>query len=833
MILRATLIFLFWCVSCTGLWLVANGKSLREAKKEKSVVNELIEELVLLDMLENSNSSSANSTDPIIPGGSFSFSTFFPSTLINISPFPSNSVPYVPTMPSPPLVSGGGPPLSNAPDVQFCRQFENSNTANATTNTCQCNLDACAGEVVSVSACHCQGPVKLRFYEISSMSELQPEDVWVDYLACDNGCPTYGFRNNFAFPCRQFGIVGGCEGNEACSTRLSISVYPSARRILGLEHPPRLPHKEMPKGDQLLTKEDEEELSRTAEAELQLLHSLEAEAALKEAAHGIIDHKSLTDYVHMLYAPQLLNHSFNVNVTRDDDHTDDFISYLSPLIEDDDEYFNTVHPYLETVCSGSSYTTDSNALTLSNLLMMVVAPGAVCLILMGLCLVWWFRPQKLQAWKIYLQSGCVSMIYSTGFHASYFYYLYNQSDPSAASRHRNTHEQTISVAPVTATAVQVSSGPVLVDLTPWEREQGFFRPDDQHQHHQIDAHLRPPPLMTTANTTLRHSEQKFDQDDQHHNRDEEMQTFPSPHRVKPQNNNSHSGFMARFVENCKSLLFGSDISKIQPEGEEEDDEDDSSGSQMCELEDDDPRVLRKIAKNKQRKIAESNHLHHSVYSRHGGAGGVPLTTTGVTSNGSGRIPGSYHANPHTNDTTNNYNANVDPNTFIHLSKLTPDQFLMLLSPPNNTDDACSVPGSVRSFHSLHTPVPLTHQHSSSLFGSNSGNNSFSINNNNNHNHNNNNYNNASQFHLLHHLSEKSSSVERGSESLDVSGQFVTTVKNTDIGSENQSEQRTATLFFDDELGAVPLIGGGGADSLDGSLVVPLDTATSISTLQLQ
>ena len=375
----------------------------------------------------HSHSSKGNGTD--FPSTSSS-TVSFPGTGIQPSPtdggniypppsvpFPSSSVGIDPPLP-PPLVGGGGAP-SVTPDPRFCREFSTAHTANATRNFCSCRFGACNSELVSIHACHCSGPVRLRFFEVSTLYEIAGTDVWEDFNLCGNGCPSYGFRNSFPYPCRQFGIVGGCLGDAHCSARVSVVVAP--------------PFRSLQEGES-----DAAGLTRDITADLVILAEDHRMKLLRSNTTRLSDDESSTHPI----------------------ETDDWLSRTAPDEGDDDEYWNSPFPYLLTTCplpagDGSSGVPQ---------LVMVASVTAACVVIIcvGCCtLLRMFFPEFL--------ISCVADLRQSWFEVQACCVCF--ATCGACSLGFQMSKQKVAVAPAF-----VVPEPTLVDLTPIERHHGFFLP---------------------------------------------------------------------------------------------------------------------------------------------------------------------------------------------------------------------------------------------------------------------------------------------------------------------------------------------------------------------
>lgn len=429
-------------------------------------------------------------------------SATFPSSSVIVNPLP------------PPLVGGGGTPTV-APDPRFCREFSAGHTANATRNFCSCRFGACNSELISIHACHCSGPVRLRFFEVSTLFEIAGTDIWEDFNFCGNGCPSYGFRNSFPYPCRQFGIVGGCLGDAHCSARVSVVVAP--------------PFRSLEQG------ESDAGLTRDITADLVILAEDHRMKLLRGNTTLLTDDQSS---------------SGGLDGTKE---TDDQLSRSTPTDDgDDDEYWNSPYPYLLTTCPR---TADDGSSGVSQLVMVAsVSAACIVVICVGCCtLLRMFFPEVLitcvadvrQSW-IEMQACCVCF-----------------ATCGACSFGFQMSKQKVAVAPAF-----VVPEPTLVDLTPIDRPHGFFLP---------------------ANIYRLRNEQKEDCDD-----------YCRP--FHDAGDRRHRGSVDRGDRRLTDLE-DRDEECLSNDADEEDD-----ASCMCELDDNDPRVLAKLAR-KEAKAAAQRQRH--------------------------------------------------------------------------------------------------------------------------------------------------------------------------------------------------------------------------------
>lgn len=416
---------------------------------------------------------------------------------------------FDPSLP-PPLVGGGGVP-SVAPDPRFCREFSAAHTANATRNFCSCRFGACNSELVSIHACHCSGPVRLRFFEVSTLYEIPGTDIWEDFDFCGNGCPSYGFRNSFPYPCRQFGIVGGCLGDAHCSARVSVVVAP--------------PFRSLQEGES-----DAAGWTRDITADLVILAEDHRMKLLRSNTTRLTDDEAST------YAVE----------------TDDWLSRTDPDDGDDDEYWNSPYPYLLTTCprpfdDGSSGVPQ---------LVMVASVTAACFVVicLGCCtLLRMFCPEFLIT--------CVADVRQSWFEVQACCICF--ATCGACSFGFQMSKQKVAVAPAF-----VVPEPTLVDLTPIERQHGFFLP---------------------ANVYRLRNEQKEGHDDY-------CRPFHDTGDRRHRNSVDRGDRRLTDIEDRDEECLSNDA----------DEEDDASC--MCELDDDDPRVLAKLAR-KQAKAAAQRQRH--------------------------------------------------------------------------------------------------------------------------------------------------------------------------------------------------------------------------------
>lgn len=506
----------------------------------------------------HSHSSQVNGSD--FPGTSSS-TISFPGTVILSSPSSGGgdhvSLPPSATLPSssvgipvdppgpPPLVGGGGAP-SVTPDPRFCREFSTGHTANATRNFCSCRFGACNSELVSIHACHCSGPVRLRFFEVSTLYEIAGTDIWEDFNFCGNGCPSYGFRNSFPYPCRQFGILGGCLGDAHCSARVSVVVAPPFRSLQDRES-------------------DVAGLTRDITADLVILAEDHRMKLLRNNTTRLSDDQSSTDAT----------------------QTDDRLSRSAPDDGDDDEYFTSPYPYLLTTCprpadGGSSDVPE---------LVMVASVTAACFVVIcvGCCtLLRMFFPEFLIT--------CVADVRQTWFEVQACCICF--ATCGTCSLGFQMSKQKVAVAPAF-----VVPEPTLVDLTPIERQQGFFLP---------------------ANVYRLRNEQKEGYDDY-------CRPFHDAGDRRHRNSVDRGDRRLTDIEDRDEECLSNDAD------EEED------ASCMCELDDDDPRVLAKLA----RKQAKAAAQRQRQAARRTGSVAVDCSTTlNCSSNSilSGITPGLSQSN---------------------------------------------------------------------------------------------------------------------------------------------------------------------------------------------